>query len=330
MPPQKRSRARATRDHDEGDADMQDAPSHERPSASSDDSDSDDDDDDELTFQEKAGGSDSDNDDDDDDAMDGDGASAANDRLVTVDFVFSDPREDHFHSVKQFLLAYLPSSQPFNVSGLASLIVGQVAAGTMVCAEGESDVYGFLTALGLQRYKDDVSLQQVLQYITKRVPSQDAARFQQILATKNVALVVNERMVNTPYQLVPPLHSALHEDLEWAIANEATEELRAGFQFDYFLILASCSVEKAEPASKKAKGKKAKTAPVAGAKFYANFEDEFLEAEAEIAFTFETPRGDRERERERPGESQKLSVVLLIERARHKAALASIAAMINA
>ncbi|TMW56930.1 hypothetical protein Poli38472_002855 [Pythium oligandrum] len=328
MPPQKRGRqdkAAATPAEERDDAEMAE---HEMDAGSS--SDSDDSDDDELTFAENMDDDDDDDEDEDDedgdDAMDGGEADAkqGQDRHVNVEFVFSDPREAHFHSVKQFLLSYLPSSQPFDVSGLANLIVSQVTTGTMVCVEGEEDVYGFITALGLQRYQNETSIQQVVNYATKRCPADLAGRFKQILQTKNVGLVVNERMVNLPYQLVPPVHSALHEDIEWAISNEATPELRKSFEFDYFLLISSCTMEKAGSTGGKGKGKKVKTDYSQTAKFFANFEDEFLEQDAEVTFTFETPRGEREQD-----QPNKHTVVMLIERSRHKAALGTIAAMIN-
>ncbi|OWZ18884.1 BCCIP family protein [Phytophthora megakarya] len=314
MPPQKkRSRGSGkapidpkTAEHEAQEVEMMDA-----------ESDSSSDSEDDLTFAAAA-----DADEDSDDDMDGGEAAAAGNN-VSVDFLFSDPREAHFHSVKQFLLAYLPPSQPFDVSGLANAIVGQVTAGTMVCVEGEDDVYGFITALNLKSFASETSIQQVLQYVTKKCPSADASKLQQILNTKNVGLVLNERMVNLPYQLVPALHSALHEDIEWAIENEETEELRNSFKMDYFLILATCTEEKSGSEAKK--GKKTKTTYEQTAKFFHNFEDEFLEQEAELTFSFDTPLT----ERERVDKSSKTTVVMLLEREKHKAALASISAMIN-
>ncbi|GAB9464085.1 Bccip family protein [Globisporangium polare] len=333
MPPQKRGRAEkskseapssgsegAAQQHAGGvEVEMMDEDS------SSDDSDSEDD----LTFAEKASDDESDDDDEDEDMEDASSlgpAAKGEGRNVNVEFVFSDPRESHFHSVKQFLITYLPPTQPFNVSGLADAIVNQVTTGTMVCVEGEDDVYGFITALSLSRYASENSVQQILQYVTKKCPSDDLARFQSILKDTSVGLLVNERMVNLPYQLVPAIHSALHEDIEWAIENEETEELRNSYKFDYFLVLSSCSVEKSGAASGgKGKGKKAKTQYKQTAKFFHNFEDEFLEQEADVAFSFETPKGDRET----VDQTNKETVVMLIERAKHKAALTNISAMIN-
>lgn len=334
MPPQKRGRSQKSKVESADDASAAAAAQQQHAGGdevemmdedSSDDSDSDSEND--LTFAEK--GSDDDDDDDDDEDEDMEDASSGagkQDRSVNVEFVFSDPRESHFHSVKQFLLSYLPPSQPFDVSGLADAIVNQVATGTMVCVDGEDDVYGFITALSLARYASATSIQQILQYVTKKCPSSDLARFQSILNTKSVGLLVNERMVNLPYQLVPAIHSALHEDIEWAIANEETAELRKSFEFDYFLVLASCAVESSGSGSGKSKGKKTKTQYEQTVKLFHNFEDEFLEQEADVAFAFETPKSDRDA----VDSSNKTTVVLLIERAKHKAALATISAMINA
>uniref|UniRef100_K3X197 Protein BCP1 n=1 Tax=Globisporangium ultimum (strain ATCC 200006 / CBS 805.95 / DAOM BR144) TaxID=431595 RepID=K3X197_GLOUD len=335
MPPQKRGRAqksRAADDHSSG----SDAPAEQRAGGAEvemmedDSSDDDSDSDDDLTFAEKASDEDDDDEDDEDEDMeDADTKTSAKEgRNVNVEFVFSDPRESHFHSVKQFLIAYLPPTQPFNVSGLADAIVNQVTTGTMVCVEGEDDVYGFITALSLKCHQTENYMQQILQYVTKKCPGDDLQRFQTILNSKSVGLLVNERMVNLPYQLVPAIHSALHEDIEWAIENEETAELRESFKFDYFLILSSCSMEKSGSAggSGKGKGKKAKTQYEQTAKFFHNFEDEFLEQEAEVVFVFETPKSDRDA----VDQTNKTTVVMLIERSKHKAALTSISSMINA
>uniref|UniRef100_M4BTF8 BCCIP family protein n=1 Tax=Hyaloperonospora arabidopsidis (strain Emoy2) TaxID=559515 RepID=M4BTF8_HYAAE len=285
--------------------------------------DSSDDSEDDLTFAAAPDGAQEDDDDDDDD-MDGEKTAANTGGNVSVEFLFADPREMHFHSIKQLLLAYLPPSQPLDVSGLANVVVGQVTVGTMVCVEGENDVYGFITALNLRRYEKETSIQQIVQYVTKKCSSADLPKLQQILCTKNVGLVLNERMVNLPYQLVPALHLALHEDIEWAMENEDTKELRDSFQMDYFLILSTCMEEKSGSSGSK-KGKKTKTAYEQTARFFYNFEDEFLQQEAELTFSFDAPLT----ERERVDQSSKTTVVMLVEREKHKAALASISAMIN-
>lgn len=338
MRPQKRTRdaakaeqrANGHGDHQEADAATNASVSEDArmESVDSNDESDEDSDEDELTFarQEGAQVEDDDSDEEMEDASEATAGSA--DRQVNVEFVFLDPREEHFHSVKQFLVSYMPPSQPFDVSGLANAIVNQVTTGTMVCVEGEPDVYGFITALSLQRYANEPSMKQIVQYIRKKCPADLQQQLTSIIETKQCGIVFNERMVNLPYQLVPVLHSALHEDIEWAIENEDTPELRQSFDFEYFLILATSTVDlvASTPANgsgkSKAKGKKTKSET----KFYQNFEDEFLEQEADVLFSFEMPKSDRDRSET----AKKLTTVMLVKRVKHKAAVGNIAAMINA
>ncbi|GLE11273.1 hypothetical protein PINS_up023639, partial [Pythium insidiosum] len=161
MPPQKRSR-----NADKGDAEMKDAEApapaaagHAQSHSDSDDSDDDsDDDDDELTFAEQMHDSDEDEDDDEeeeDEAMDGGASKQQKDaaRQVNVDFVFLGPARGALPQ-RQAVPAVVPAVvAAFDVSGLANIVVSQAAVGTMVCVDGEDDVYGFITALGLQRLR---------------------------------------------------------------------------------------------------------------------------------------------------------------------------------
>ncbi|KAI9919003.1 hypothetical protein PsorP6_012040 [Peronosclerospora sorghi] len=88
-------------------------------------------------------------------------------------------------------------------------------------------------------------------------------------------------MINLSYQLVPAIDSALHEAIEWAAKNEDTQERRSNFQMDYFLILATCTEKKSRRGGSN-KSKKMKTTHEQTTKFFQNFEDEFLEQEAEV------------------------------------------------
>ena len=60
-------------------------------------------------------------------------------------------------------------------------------------------------------------------YLLQRCPEAQQpilqAAFDQA-GSKQLGLLLNERMVNTPYQLAPVLHSALVQDLDWAVENE--------------------------------------------------------------------------------------------------------------
>ncbi|RVW48304.1 Protein BCCIP-like [Vitis vinifera] len=51
---------------------------------------------------------------------------------------------------------------------------------------------------------------------------------------QNVGLLVSQRVVNLPPQLLPPLYDALFDEISWATEDEPTEELRSSFCFKFF------------------------------------------------------------------------------------------------
>ena len=86
---------------------------------------------------------------------------------------------------------------------------------------------------------------------------------------EGTALVVSERLLNCPPQLVPPLHQALFdEELPWATEDEPSAELRDSFRFRRFLMTsrvyadyspAAASGSNLKAGPPEAKRKKAKT-----------------------------------------------------------------------
>ncbi|KAF0690900.1 Aste57867_17763 [Aphanomyces stellatus] len=242
---------------------------------------------------------------------------------VEIDFVFTDPCEANFHSVRQLINTYLGAAS-FDSSNLANIIVSQQSTGSMVCCDGETDVFGFITALSLSRYANESSMRQILTLVQEKCPSDLKQTLNKILSTKLVGLVLNRRMINLPYQLVPHLHDALQQDIDWAIENELNQTLKDSYKFDYFLMLASVQVDNSaakKPAGKKAKGEYAEPS----IKTFDNFEEEFLEAEAELSFTFPTQNVLKEG----AGISTEITVIL-VERQKHRGTIANMKAMLAA
>ena len=249
-----------------------------------------------------------------------------NPEIVNVNFDFSDPSEKHFSSLRQYLISYLPIEN-FFVSELADLIVKQVSVGTMIQVENEpEDVYGFITALSLHQYRHVECIQQIRRFLIEKCPEESKKDMLRVLNGK-CGLVISERLVNMPYQLVPPLHNALHEDIEWALENEDNAELRSNFDFEKFIIISTCSVEKAK---KKPSGKKASKASSSDgystAKVFQNFEDEFLSQASEISFTVDKPVRDADV----ATAVKKQSVVMVLSRKQHQLSLESFSALVQA
>ncbi|RHX96660.1 hypothetical protein DYB25_009785 [Aphanomyces astaci] len=244
---------------------------------------------------------------------------------VDVDFVFTDPCEQNFHSVKQLISNNFLPPTALDTSNLADIIVKQVSIGSMVCCEGETDVFGFITALSLKTYANAPSIRQIHSLVLEKCPKDLKPRLTSILSSKTVGLVLNRRMINLPYQLVPHLHSALQQDIDWAVENSIDPAIKASFNFDYFLILAGVQVDIS--ALKKPAGKKAKAAYAEPTvKSFDNFEEEFLEAvEADLHFTIPTENVLKEGS----GFSTELSV-MLVSRQKHQGTIANMSLMLAA
>ncbi|CAM9956733.1 unnamed protein product, partial [Heterosigma akashiwo] len=139
--------------------------------------------------------------------------------IVNVSFDFCDPNEKHFHSVRKFLETFTPS-KGLNISDLADIIVAQASVGTLVCSEDE-DVFAFITVLNLQfRKARSLSIKQITDTLASKCPQASKTEFEEILDSNKTGLVISRRMINLPLQLIPPLHSSLQDDIDWAKENE--------------------------------------------------------------------------------------------------------------
>lgn len=230
---------------------------------------------------------------------------------VQVDFDFCDPKDEHYSSVKRFVSNFIPLEH-FQASEFADIITSQIPVGTMIGVEGESDVYGFITALNLSRYGKFQCIAQIKEYLLSKCPESSRLEFGKVLESDKTALVINERMVNLPYQLVPVLHDALHEDIKWAVENEQTQELKDNYNCTTFITVSktSCTV--------KTNGKSKKTAKVdTSGTMYFNFEDEFVQQHASLSFSFPKPAESVDE----ATNVQKDLVVMVISREEHQAVL---------
>ncbi len=75
-------------------------------------------------------------------------------------------------------------------------------------------------------------MQQITQYCLKKADAycSQAAAFKSIISTKNVGLLITERFINLPSEVIPNLHSELPEDLLWTKKQEDIKDMR---EFDY-------------------------------------------------------------------------------------------------
>ncbi|KAJ3164702.1 Mss4p nuclear export [Geranomyces variabilis] len=227
---------------------------------------------------------------------------------VDVDFEFFDPKEIDFHGLKSLLRqTFANDADLIPISVLADLIISQPAVGTTVKTEENPDPYAVMTALSFGTHAKHEGIAAVRAYILDSArkainnagDSSIAERVERVLDGGKSAWVVNERLINMPPQVVPPMMNMLLEEIEWAVEDGEP------FEFEYFVYISKIyreiesvveedGEEGAGAASTtgktKKKKKKAKLAAAAAASeaavFYFQPEDELLAEHAEIMFDF--------------------------------------------
>mmetsp|Transcript_2850 Transcript_2850/g.6817 ORF Transcript_2850/g.6817 Transcript_2850/m.6817 type:complete len:364 (+) Transcript_2850:3-1094(+) len=196
-----------------------------------------------------------------------------------VEFEFYDPEETDFHSVRELLCTGVLGSADLDFSGLADSIVEQVNIGTMIKSgsgeglekeaedgqgadEEDAALCGMLTALNLRQFSDTAwckGLTSLLEEAARKCGAEKLRQLTQYTSpegkggkdrkdrkegeekAREVGLLVSERFVNLPLELIPALHKAALEDIEWSCTTEyCPAEERPFYFFTHFLFLARC------------------------------------------------------------------------------------------
>ncbi|CAN8318440.1 unnamed protein product [Cochlearia groenlandica] len=162
---------------------------------------------------------------------------------VQADFEFFDPKDTDFHGVKILLQNYLDDKE-WDLSSFTDLILEQTTVGTVVKVADDEDeaVFALASALNFARYKEKKCFGELKEFLLKKVSSEKkniASELEKLLEKKSqdVGLLVSQRVMNLPPQLLPPLYDGLFDEISWATEDEPTEELRSSFRFKSYLLV---------------------------------------------------------------------------------------------
>ncbi|KAK7288604.1 hypothetical protein RIF29_02070 [Crotalaria pallida] len=164
------------------------------------------------------------------------------DGVVQADFSFFDPKPDDFHGVKTLLQTYLDDKE-WDLSGFVDLILEQTTVGTVVKIEDDEDegLFACVTALNLWRYRGQKCIVEIKDFLLHKASQVMGVADQLRLLLEeqacDIGLLVSQRVVNLPPQLLPPLYNALFDEVSWATEDEPTEDLRNSFKFKHYVIL---------------------------------------------------------------------------------------------
>ena len=96
-----------------------------------------------------------------------------------------------------------------------------------------------------------------------------------------MGLLITERFINLPSEVIPNLHSDLPEDLQWTKKQDDIKDIRE-FDYQYLLVISKYTI----PTGKQSQ-KRQKQTPEDNRMYY-HIEDKIFWPEAEASFTFMT------------------------------------------
>ncbi|CAG8576048.1 24685_t:CDS:2 [Dentiscutata erythropus] len=234
--------------------------------------------------------SEEDTEDSDEGVSDGEENSHLDEEIVDIDFDFFDPKPIDFHSIKNLMIQlFSTDAELFSISELTELIIDQPLLGTTVKVDGaDSDPYAILTVLNMNEHLEKKCIQDLIKYLLdKTKPDQTLNEKLDTLlkkdSTNHVGLMLSERLINMPVQIVPPMYKMLQEEIQWAVDDNEP------YNFEWYLVLSKTyqevmsTLDDESSQSKKQKKKKAKSEPTV---FYFHPEDEVIERNSEYQFNF--------------------------------------------
>jgi protein BCP1 len=202
--------------------------------------------------------------------------------VVNVDFEWFNMKPDaDFHGLRNLLRQLFDvDSQLFDLSALADLILSQPTIGSTIKVDGEeADPYAFITVLSLNEHRDNPAIKVLAKYIVekaKSIPSLGQLAGLLSSSSSQIGLILTERLINIPPEVVPPMYSMLVDEIEAAVEDEEP------YEFAHYLIISKTYLEIVSaldkgdaPRSKKSRAGKAEKAEKE--LFYFHPEDEVLQ-----------------------------------------------------
>ncbi|KAK5657750.1 hypothetical protein OQA88_2823 [Cercophora sp. LCS_1] len=179
------------------------------------------------------------------DKMDEDSSSEDEDMdIVNVDFeLFNyDPQID-FHGVKTLLRQLFDAdAQLLDLSGLSDLIVEQNTIGSTCKVDDKAnDAYAFLTVLNAGEHRAKKPVAQLIEYLSERASAtKGLEQVPELLREGSkavVGIVLGERLLNMPAEVIPPMWSMMIEEIEAAVEDKEP------YEFTHYLVVSRAYYE---------------------------------------------------------------------------------------
>ncbi|EMR11176.1 hypothetical protein PNEG_00770 [Pneumocystis murina B123] len=165
------------------------------------------------------------------------GSDKDNDSVLDVDFEFFNPRLSDVYTLRNLLRQLIgPDSDCLNIFELSELVASQTLVGSTVKMDGiEGDPLAFLSVVNLNHYYEKDCIKKMRLYIMSKISLNKefydffCVSFEEL--GTNMGLILSERLINMPTQIVPPMYEMLFEEIEWALEDKEP------YDFSYYIIL---------------------------------------------------------------------------------------------
>jgi protein BCP1 len=199
---------------------------------------------------------------------------------LDVDFEFKSASEIDFHGLKT-LLAQIFQQDLDKIDGskLADLIIATDWT-TVVKVDDGLDPFYVSTIL------DSDSTNETVQDVIKLLKSKSSDSKYTAIWSKHVGIVLNDRLINMPPQLAPPILKMLLEDVQYKVEDGMAP-------FDYLVFISKIYKEVAAAEEDEVSHKKKrqnKTKKPENEVFYFQAEDEFIEKECFVSVDYHLPQ----------------------------------------
>ena len=142
--------------------------------------------------------------------------------IINIDFDFQSLKEIDFHGIKTLLRqSFGDDAECIELSGLADRLIQQDSVGTAVKVDEEDhDPYALVSVINLTANKEQSDVQSLTRYLLEksRKHSKEHDKFTRLLSSdKQLGIVMNDRLINMPPQIAPPMFRMLLEELKMAV-----------------------------------------------------------------------------------------------------------------
>jgi len=238
---------------------------------------------------------------------------------VVMEFLFSEIRETYFHPIKTFLKP-LFEYENVSMSELAEIILDQTEVGSVIKTELEEDtgnqnvdLFALNTILNMKYYKDKNVFKQFVYFLKEKInkyaSEQNKLAANKIMETGNIAFFINERAVNLPLPLVPPLLNMVKSDMD---EFKEDEDNIGDDKFDFeYVCMMSKFVEFTGTENTQNKKRKIDSTKNMNELYY-KYEDDYFAKEALASLKYKIPYEQKIKDfMENPNEPQYFNILFL-------------------